>query len=191
MRRRFPSSTPGARVRGARFRVAEFTASGSGTFDVPRYDVRFRVNDLFIGEENIGQVTGTLARRGNELSGQVDASSPRLSVTGTGRIAMTPQADADITLRFHDSALDPYVRLFAPKFAVHHGRCQRNDAHRRRAGRCRSSAGRRHGRCAGMRFDWVKRRAGAPDTRSAAGEHPESELSATTPACGYRHGGPA
>ena len=97
--------------------VAEFTASGSGTFDVPRYDVRFRVNDLFIADENIGQLTGTLARRGNELSGQVDASSPRLSVTGTGRIALTPQADADITLRFHDSALDPYLRLFAPKFS--------------------------------------------------------------------------
>ena len=98
--------------------VAEFTAGGSGTFDVPRYDVRFRVADLTVLDESIGQMTGTLARRGNELSGQVDASSPRLSATGTGRIAMTPQADADITLRFHDSALDPYLRLFSPKFST-------------------------------------------------------------------------
>ncbi|MBI4484663.1 MAG: translocation/assembly module TamB domain-containing protein, partial [Acidobacteria bacterium] len=94
--------------------LAEFTAAGSGTFDVPRYDVRFRVNDLFIGEEGVGQVTGSLALRGKELSGDVDAASPRLAVTGTGRIALTPQADSELTFRFHDSSLDPYVRLFVP-----------------------------------------------------------------------------
>ena len=97
--------------------LAEFTASGSGTFDEPRYDVRFRVNDLFVGEEGVGQVTGTLALRGSELSGEIDAASPRLAVTGTGRIALTPQADAELTFRFHDSSLDPYVRLFVPQLS--------------------------------------------------------------------------
>ena len=76
--------------------IAEFTASGSGTFDAPRNDYRFRVNDLFVGEEGVGQVTGTLALRGTELSGEIDAASPRLAITGTGRIALTPQADAEI-----------------------------------------------------------------------------------------------
>jgi autotransporter translocation and assembly factor TamB len=97
--------------------VIEFTAGGSGTFDVPRYDVKFRVNDLFVATESVGQVTGTVALRGNELSGEVDMASPRLAVTGTGRIALTPQADAEITFRFHDSSLDPYVRLFVPKLS--------------------------------------------------------------------------
>jgi hypothetical protein len=97
--------------------VAEFTAGGSGAFDAPRYDVRFRVNDLFVAEEGVGQVTGTLALRGRELSGEIDAASPRLALTGTGRIALTPKSDAEITFRFHDSSLDPYVRLFVPKLS--------------------------------------------------------------------------
>ena len=45
----------------------------------------------FVGDEGVGQVTGTLALRGNELSGDIDAASPRLAITGTGRIALTPQ----------------------------------------------------------------------------------------------------
>src|SRR5205823_11677620 len=97
--------------------LGEFTAGGSGTFDQPRYDVRFRASSVFIGEEGIGQVTGTLALRGKELSGDVAAASPRLAITGTGRIALTPQADAEITFRFHDSSLDPYVRLFVPRLS--------------------------------------------------------------------------
>jgi hypothetical protein len=97
--------------------VIEFSAGGTGTFAVPRYDVRFRISDLFAAKEMVGQVSGTLALRGDELSGEVDVASPRLAVTGTGRIALTPQADADLTFRFHDSSLDPYVRLFVPRFS--------------------------------------------------------------------------
>jgi hypothetical protein len=103
-------ATPKAPLTG----TADFTASGSGTFDLPRNDVRFHVSDLSVANEDVGQVTGSLALRGKELSGDVDAASPRLAVTGTGRISMTPQADAEITFRFHDSSLDPYVRLFVP-----------------------------------------------------------------------------
>ncbi len=94
--------------------VAEFTASGSGTFEQPRNDVRFRVDDFAVADESVGQVTGTLALRGKELSGEVNAASPRLAVTGTGHIALTAKADAEITFRFHDSSLDPYVRVFEP-----------------------------------------------------------------------------
>ena len=97
--------------------MVEFTAGGSGTFDQPRYDTKFRASGLFVGEEGIGEVTGTLALRGKELSGEVAAASPRLAVTGTGRIALTPQADAEMTFRFHDSSLDPYVRLFEPRLS--------------------------------------------------------------------------
>ena len=75
------------------------------------------MNDLFVGEEGVGQVTGTLAVRGKELTGEVDAASPRLAITGTGRIAMTPQAQAELTFRFHDTSLDPYVRLFVPRLS--------------------------------------------------------------------------
>jgi len=92
----------------------DFTAAGNGTFDEPRYDVEFRINDLFVKEESVGQVTGTLALRGDEISGEMDAASPRLAVSGTGRIALTPQVDAELTFRFHDSSLDLPARLFFP-----------------------------------------------------------------------------
>jgi hypothetical protein len=104
---------PGASLSGQ----AEFTAAGNGTFDVPRNDIRFRITDLYAAEEVVGQVTGTLAMRGTELRGEIDAASPRLAVTGTGRIALTPQRDAEITFRFHDTSLDPYVRLFEPRLS--------------------------------------------------------------------------
>jgi hypothetical protein len=97
--------------------LVEFSAGGSGTFEQPRYDVRFRVDDLFVAEEGVGQVTGSLALRGKELSGDINAASPRLALTGTGRIALTPQADSEVTFRFHDSSLDPYVRLFVPRLS--------------------------------------------------------------------------
>ena len=94
--------------------VAGFTATGSGTFEAPRNDFKYRVDDLFVGEEGVGAVNGTLALRGGELSGSIDAASPRMALTGTGRIALTPQSDAELNFRFHDTSLDPYVRLFVP-----------------------------------------------------------------------------
>jgi hypothetical protein len=97
--------------------LAEFTATGSGTFESPRNDFKYRVNDLFVGDEGVGVVNGTMALRGGELSGSIDAASPRMALTGTGRIALTPQSDAELTFRFHDTSLDPYVRLFVPKLS--------------------------------------------------------------------------
>ena len=97
--------------------LAGFTATGTGTFEAPRNDFKYRVDDLFVGEEGVGVVNGTLALRGAELSGSIDAASPRMALTGTGRIALTPQSDAELTFRFHDTSLDPYVRLFVPKLS--------------------------------------------------------------------------
>ena len=48
--------------------LLQFTATGTGTFDVPRYDVRLRVDDLFAGDEGIGQLTGRLSLRGELLT---------------------------------------------------------------------------------------------------------------------------
>jgi len=97
--------------------IAEFSANGSATFDAPRNDYRFRVNDLFIGEEGVGQVTAALTLRGTELSGEIDAASPRLAVTATGRIAMTAQGESEFAVRFHDMSLDPYIRPFVPRLS--------------------------------------------------------------------------
>ena len=145
-------SYPGRPLSG----VVELSATGNGTFEVPRNDFKFRISDLAIVDQPVGQVTGDLALRGTDLSGQIDAASPRLSVTGTGRISLEPEGDSEVSLRFHDSPIDQYVRLFVPNIpasttAVASGSLRA----RRRAERLRQSRGGRHGghaRHASVRF---------------------------------------
>ena len=96
------------------FGILQFDASGVGTFESPRYDVRADITDLFAGEEGIGQVRGRLSLRGDMMTMEVDASSKRLSVTGSGRLALTDEMDAEATFQFFDTSLDPYLRFFAP-----------------------------------------------------------------------------
>ena len=95
----------------------QFSANGSGSFDVPRYEVKFQIDDLFLADEGIGQVTGRLDVRGTLLTMEAEAASPRLAVSGTGRIALTPEHDADLTLRFSDTSLDPYLRSYMPRLS--------------------------------------------------------------------------
>jgi hypothetical protein len=98
------------------FGVMTFSASGSGTFEAPRYDVKGRITDLFVVDEGIGQVTGQLTVRGDLLTiDQFEAASPRLAVSGAGKINLAGGAEADLTLRFNDTSIDPYVRLFNPQ----------------------------------------------------------------------------
>jgi hypothetical protein len=97
--------------------LLQFTATGNGTFDAPRYDVKFSVADLYAGEEGIGQVTGRLGIRGDLLSLEIEAASPRLAVSGSGQIELTDQMDAEMTFRFSDTSLDPYVRTFVPRLS--------------------------------------------------------------------------
>ena len=92
--------------------LMHFAASGTGTFDAPRYDVKVRVDDLYVKDEGIGQVTGTLGMRTEVLTINLEAASPRLTASGSGRIAMTPEMDASLTLHFSNTSLDPYLRLF-------------------------------------------------------------------------------
>jgi hypothetical protein len=97
--------------------LLQFSASGAATFDSPRYDIRARIDDLFVSDEGIGQVTGRLGVRGDLMTVEVEAASPRLAVSGNGRIALTEAADADLTFRFNDTSLDPYVRAFEPRLS--------------------------------------------------------------------------
>src|SRR5690606_40541073 len=57
--------------------VLAFSANGNATFDVPRYDVKVDVQDLFFGEEGIGEVSGRLSVRDALLTFDVEAASPR------------------------------------------------------------------------------------------------------------------
>ena len=95
--------------------VLQFTASGVGAFASPQYDVRGRIDDLFVLDEGIGQVTGRIGVRNGEATLEVEAASPRLAISLSGRVALTREADAELTLRFTDTSLDPYVRAFEPR----------------------------------------------------------------------------
>lgn len=95
----------------------QFSATGSGSFDVPRYEVKLQIEDLFLADEGIGQVTGRLDVRGTLLTMEAEAASPRLAVSGTGRVALTPEHDADLTFRFSDTSLDPYLRSYVPRLS--------------------------------------------------------------------------
>jgi hypothetical protein len=94
--------------------LLDFSASGNATFDQPRYDVKLGVHDLFFGAEGIGQLTGRLSVRDTVLTYELEAASPRLAVSGTGRIAVDDAGDADMMFRVTDTSIDPYVRAFQP-----------------------------------------------------------------------------
>ena len=94
--------------------LLQFNANGAGSFESPRYDVKLRVDDLFAADEGIGALTARLALRGDLLTADMEAASPRLSVSGSGRLALTPEMDAELSLRFADTSLDPYLRFVQP-----------------------------------------------------------------------------
>jgi len=65
----------------------------------------------------VGQLVGRLVVRGDVLTGDFEAASPRLLVSGSGRLALTPERDAEMSLRFQDTSLDPYLRFFEPRMS--------------------------------------------------------------------------
>ena len=95
----------------------DFTANGSGTFEEPRYDVKWSASDLFFGEEGVGEMTGRLSMRGLLMTYEMEAASPRLAVSGTGRIELNEEMDAELSFRFTDTSLDPYARAVQPTFS--------------------------------------------------------------------------
>jgi hypothetical protein len=97
--------------------LIDFTAGGSGTFDSPRYDVRVTVRDLFVADEGIGQIVGNLSIENNVMTVRFEAASPRLAVSASGRVALTPELDTEMSITVSDTSLDPYVRAFQPQLS--------------------------------------------------------------------------
>jgi hypothetical protein len=96
--------------------VLDFTAAGSGTFEAPRYEVKGKLLDVFVADEGIGQIVGSLNVNNGLMTVQLEAASPRLSVEVRGQVAL-PEQDADLTFTVLDTSLDPYVRLFLPQLS--------------------------------------------------------------------------
>lgn len=95
-----------------------FRANGAGEFLLPRYEVQIGIDDLFVGDEGIGQAKAHLSFRDRLLTiAELEVASPRLAVSGTGRVEMNETGDAELTFRFSDTSLDPYVRAFEPRLS--------------------------------------------------------------------------
>ena len=93
----------------------QFKANGTGPFDSPAYEFDGTIADLYAGDEGIGQVRARLTVRDEVLTiDRLDAASPRLTLFGSGSIAMNDASDAQLLFRFVDSSLDPYVKFVAP-----------------------------------------------------------------------------
>ena len=99
------------------FGSLDFSASGTGTFELPRYDVRFSASDLFFGDEGIGEMSGRLSMRGLLMTYEMEVASTRLAVSSTGRIELNDEMDAEMSFRISDSSLDPFVRAVQPGFS--------------------------------------------------------------------------
>ena len=103
----------GAPVTGA----LDFTVSGAGAFEAPRYTLDGTIADLAISGASVGQVTGRLEVDGDAMQVEMEAASPRLAVSGAGRIALAGDADAELHLRASGTRLDPFVRALRPELA--------------------------------------------------------------------------
>ena len=99
------------------FGSLEFTATGAGTFEEPRYDVKWSASDLFFGEEGLGEATGRLSIRGLLMTYEMELASPRLALSGTGRVELNDEMDSEMSFRVTDTSLDPYLRVVQPTFS--------------------------------------------------------------------------
>lgn len=98
--------------------VLNFTMSGSGSMERPRYDWDGRIADLFWGDEGIGQATAHMVVEEDLVTiDRLDVASDRLSISGSGQVAMTDAYDAEMTLRFSETSVDPYLRFVAPQLS--------------------------------------------------------------------------
>lgn len=94
--------------------TVEFTANGSGQMIEPEYEVRGRIRDLYVADEGIGTISGRIKMRGDEMSFEMEGGSPRLGVTGTGRMMLIGDYAGEVQFRFTDTSIDPYVRVLMP-----------------------------------------------------------------------------
>ncbi|MBP7779097.1 MAG: translocation/assembly module TamB [Acidobacteria bacterium] len=92
----------------------DLSATGSGTFDEPRYDLKVSVSDLFIGDEGIGEMTAQVGLRGLTVLYSFDVASPRLAASGSGQFGLTDAGEIEMTVRLSDTSLDPYARVLMP-----------------------------------------------------------------------------
>lgn len=103
-------SQAGAEMTG----LLDFSISGVGAFEDPRYQIRGTMTDLTVEGATVGQVTGRLDVQDAVVAVELEAASPTLAVSGSGRIELTDAARSVLRFRVTNTTLDPFVRTFQP-----------------------------------------------------------------------------
>ena len=96
--------------------LAQFTAAGAGAFADPRYQVRGTITDFGVRGEAVGQITGRADVADGTMRVVVEAASPELAISGSGRIDLEGNHEADLVFRLTNTAVDPFVRAYATEF---------------------------------------------------------------------------
>ena len=89
-----------------------FKVSGAGVFEAPTYTFEASIDDLFVGDEGIGAVSGRVAIDDDVMTiERLAAASSRLQVLGTGTIVFNESYTSDLRFRFQETAIDPYLKF--------------------------------------------------------------------------------
>ncbi len=95
----------------------EATITGAGAFDDPRYEIRGAMNDVSIADAAVGQVSGRLAVEAGVMAVELEAASPGVAVSGSGRIGLDGKAPSRFRFSVTDTRLDPFVRAVEPRLS--------------------------------------------------------------------------
>ena len=108
--------------------LVNLNIAGAGTFDNPHYEIRGTVVDMFVGDEEIGQVTAYLDVRDNLLTINLEGASSTLAVSAAGQVEMTDML-ADLRVQVANASLAPYVRMFDPRLSPYTSAVVSGSAH--------------------------------------------------------------
>ena len=92
----------------------EAAVSGAGAFDDPRYEIRGAIADASIAGAAVGQVTGRLDVAEGAMTVELEAASPDVAVSGSGRVGLTDEAPARLRFSVTNTRLDPFARAVQP-----------------------------------------------------------------------------
>ena len=93
----------------------DFSVSGVGSFDNPRYQIRGTMTDLAIAGTSVGQVTSRLDIQNGLLAVELEVASPTLAVSGSGRVELTDDLQSELRFRVTNTRLDPFIRTLQPE----------------------------------------------------------------------------
>ena len=92
----------------------EATISGAGAFADPRYEIRGAIADAAIAGAAVGQVTGLLDVSDGVMAVELEAASPDVAVSGSGRIGLANGAPSRLRFSVTNTRLDPFARAVQP-----------------------------------------------------------------------------